>query len=259
MDEVSKFNLEVKNNIKQLGNDSQLKQQTLAWLLKVNQHKYSYNFSYLGRPIIQVPQDMVAIQELIWQVKPDLIIETGIAHGGSIIMSAAMLELLDYSEAVENGKILNPKSTHRRVLGIDIDIRAHNRITIEAHPMSNLIDLIEGSSIDKIVIKQILRIAKNYKKILVLLDSNHTHNHVLAELNAYAPLVSKNSYCVVSDTSIEGMPAHMFLDRPWGPGNNPKTAVEEFLKNNKNFMVDQEIENKLIITSAWGGYLKRVR
>ena len=219
--------------------------------------KYSYNFSSLGRPIIQYPQDMVAVQELIWQIKPDLIIETGIAHGGSLILSASMLALLDYCDAVENGELLDPKATKRRVLGIDIDIRAHNRAAIEAHPMAHRIDMIQGSSIAPEVIAQVQAQAAGYERVVVILDSNHTHAHVLAELQAYAPLVSKGSYCVVFDTVIEDLPAGMYPDRPWDVGNNPKTAVREYLTQNPNFEVDEDMEAKLLITVAPGGYLRR--
>jgi cephalosporin hydroxylase len=220
--------------------------------------KYSYNYLWLGRPIIQYPQDMVAMQELIWQIKPDLIIETGIAHGGSLILSASMLALLDYCDAIEQGTILDPNTPLRRVLGLDIDIRPHNREAIEAHPMSNRIDMIEGSSIDADIIAQVKQIAHKYQRILVCLDSNHTHDHVLAELEAYAPLVSQGSYCVVFDTIVEDMPAEMFPDRPWGPGNNPKTAVWEYLKTHPEFEIDKSIQHKLLITVAPDGYLRRV-
>ncbi len=205
----------------------------------------------------QYPQDMVAMQELIWQVKPDLIIETGIAHGGSLILSASMLALIDYCDAVKSGQPLDPKDSRRRVLGIDIDIRSHNRSAIEAHPMAHKIDMIQGSSIDPEIITQVREYAKGYERILVCLDSNHTHDHVLAELKAYAPLVSKESYCVVFDTIIEDMPAEMFPDRPWGPGNNPKTAVWEYLKTHSEFNIDKSIDNKLLISVAPDGYLRR--
>ena len=220
--------------------------------------KYSYNFSWLGRPIIQYPQDMVALQEIIWKVKPDLIIETGIAHGGSLIMSASMLALLDYCDAVSNGTILDPKSSKRRVLGLDIDIRAHNREAIEAHPMAHKIDMIQGSSVEPQVILEVHKRAQGYDRILVCLDSNHTHEHVLAELEAYAPLVSAGSYCCVFDTVVEDLPEEMFPDRPWGPGDNPKTAVWEYLRTHPEFEIDKSIQNKLLITVAPDGYLKRV-
>lgn len=221
--------------------------------------KYSYNFSWLGRPIIQYPQDMIAMQEIVWDVKPDLIIETGIAHGGSLIMSASMLAILDYCEAVEAGQTLDPRATRRRVLGIDIDIRAHNRAAIEAHPMSHRIDMIQGSSVAADIVAQVHEIAKGYLRVLVCLDSNHTHKHVMAELEAYAPLTTVGSYCVVFDTIIEDMPGDMFLDRPWGKGNNPKTAVWEYLKSHPEFEIDKNIQYKLLITVAPDGYLKRVR
>jgi len=257
-------------NILALGADKQLKETSRLWIQDSGIHKYACNFSWLGRPIIQLPQDIVAMQELIWQVKPDLIIETGIAHGGSLIMSASMLALLDYCNAVEAGVMLDPRATRRRVLGIDIDIRAHNRAAIEAHPMSHRIDMIQGSSIAPEIIAQVHESAKGYKRILVCLDSNHTHEHVFAELEAYAPLTSIDSYCVVFDTVIEDMPEDMFSDRPWGKGNNPKTAVREYLRRMKeegrtaadgtllHFEIGKMIENKLLITVAPDGYLKRV-
>lgn len=220
--------------------------------------KYSYNFSWLGRPIIQYPQDIVAMQELIWQVKPDLVIETGIAHGGSLILSASILALLDYCEAIEQGSVLDPNTPIRRVLGIDIDIRAHNRDAIKAHPMAHRIDMIQGSSIATEVVARVQAIARDYPRILVCLDSNHTHDHVLAELYAYAPLVTPGSYCIVFDTIIEDQPADMFTDRPWGPGNNPMTAVREYLKTHSEFEIDKLIDLKLLISVAPNGYLKRI-
>jgi cephalosporin hydroxylase len=225
--------------------------------------KYSYNFSALGRPIIQYPQDMIAIQEIIWKIKPDLIIETGIAHGGSLIMSASILALLDMSDAIEkknSGRVIfNPEKSKRKVLGIDIDIRSHNRKAIESHPMASRIQMIEGSSIDPLIIESVKKISKNYKSIMVLLDSNHTHEHVYKELKAYAKLVSIGSYCIVFDTVIEDVPNAMFLDRPWGIGNNPKTAVQEYLKSHPEFKIDKQIQNKLLITVAPDGYLKRIK
>jgi len=239
--------------------DAMLQSSTNNWLLNANRKKYSYHFEWLGRPIIQYPQDMVAMQELIWEVKPDLVIETGIAHGGSLIMNASLLAMLDYCEAIENGEMMDPKKPKRRVLGIDVDIREHNRKAIEAHPMANRIDMIQGSSIAQDIISQVHEYSKNYKKILISLDSNHTHEHVLAELEAYAQLTSVGSYCVVFDTIIEDMPTEMFPDRPWGSGNNPKTAVWEYLKTHPEFEIDKSIQNKLLITVAPDGYLKRVK
>jgi len=185
----------------------------------------------------------VAMQEIIWQVKPDLIIETGIAHGGSLIFYASMLELIGNGE----------------VLGIDIDIRKHNRREIEKHKMFKRIKMIEGSSVDEKVIKKVEKTVKQHKKILVCLDSLHTHNHVLNELNIYSKFVSKGSYLVVFDTVIEYMPKGFFKNRPWDKGNNPATAVKQFIKKNKNFVIDKEIDNKLLITSAPEGFLKRIK
>jgi len=227
-------------------------------ILDLTRLDYEYNFDMLGRPIIQMPQDIVAMQEIIWQVRPDLIIETGIAHGGSLIFSASMLALLDMCDAIDTGEKLDPKISQRKVLGIDIDIRAHNRDAIEAHPMASRIQMIQGSSISTEVIQQVCAVAANYSRILVCLDSNHTHKHVLAELEAYATLASKDSYCVVFDTVIEDMPKEMFPDRPWGPGDNPKTAVWEYLKTHPEFEIDKSIQHKLLITVAPDGYLKRV-
>nr|MBC8283649.1 cephalosporin hydroxylase family protein [Nitrospinota bacterium] len=202
---------------------------------------------------------MVAMQELIWQIKPDLIIETGIAHGGSLIFSASMLAMLDMCDAINNGTTLNPNESNRKVLGIDIDIRSHNREAIAAHPMASRIQMIEGSSIVPEIIEQVHTFAEDYQTILVCLDSNHTHDHVLAELEAYAPLTSVSSYCVVFDTLIEDMPEEMFSDRPWGPGNNPKTAVWEYLKCHPEFEIDNSIQDKLLITVAPDGFLKKTK
>lgn len=256
---IKKFEEEVRQNIVGLGQDKDMLDLSRIWLRDTLNHRYSYNFSWMSRPIIQYPQDMVAIQEVIWKVKPDLIIETGIAHGGSLIMSASIMAMLDYCEAVEAGKVLDPKATHRRVLGIDIDIRSHNRSSIEAHPMSHRVDMIQGSSVAPEVINQVCEMASLHERVMVILDSNHTHEHVLAELEAYAPLVSKDSYCVVFDTVVEDMPEEMFPDRPWGPGNNPKTAVWEYLKTHPEFEIDKSIQNKLLITVAPDGYLRRTK
>ena len=252
------FEKEVKERVDAIEQNEELKSCANNFMKASLTPKYSYNFSWLGRPIIQYPQDMVVMQELIWEIKPDLIIETGIAHGGSLILSASMLALMDMCDAIESGEKLDPKISRRKVLGIDIDIRAHNLAAIEAHPMASRIQMIQGSSIATEIIEQVRAVAANYKRVLVILDSNHTHDHVLAELQAYAPLASKGSYCVVFDTVIEDLPKEMFPDRPWGPGNNPKTAVWEYLKTHPEFEIDKSIQHKLLITVAPDGYLKRV-
>jgi cephalosporin hydroxylase len=258
MNEVEKFKAEVVQNIKSLSEDKDVQALSRIWIREISPHKYAYNFRWLGRPAIQFPQDQIALQELIWQVRPDLIIETGIAHGGSLAFSASMLALLDMADAIESGELMNPKVSKRKVLGLDIDIRPHNKTAIEAHPMASRIQMIQGSSIDQNIVSQVQKIAKGYEKVMVCLDSNHTHEHVLAELEAYAPLTSLDSYCIVYDTAVEDMPAALAGDRPWGPGNNPKTAVWEYLKTRPEFEIDKSIENKLLITVAPDGYLKRV-
>lgn len=214
--------------------------------------RYSYCFDWLERPIIQYPQDIVAFQELISSVKPDLIIETGIAHGGSLVLSASMLSLLDVMEG------LDPRQSHRKVVGVDIDIRPHNRKALDEHPLRFKMELIEGSSIDPAIIQQVRSHIDGAERVLVSLDSNHTHAHVLAELNAYADLVSVGSYCIVFDTVVEDLPAGSFPDRPWDIGNNPKTAVHEWLTSHPEFEIDKDIDNKLLISVAPDGYLKRV-
>jgi cephalosporin hydroxylase len=254
---ASDFEAEKAKTISTYPDQTLWNQLTHDWMIHAFKNRYMYNFESLGRPIIQTPIDMVAMQELIWQIKPDLIIETGIAHGGSLIFSASLLAQLDLCDAIESGAMLDPKNSKRKVLGIDIDIRAHNRAAIEAHPMASRIQMIQGSSIAPDIIAQVHAVAANYSRVLVCLDSNHTHEHVLAELEAYAPLTSVGSYCVVFDTIVEDMPADTFPDRPWGPGDNPKTAVWEFLKTHTEFEIDKSIQHKLLITVAPDGYLKR--
>jgi cephalosporin hydroxylase len=211
--------------------------------------KYSYNFKWMGRPIIQYPQDIVAVQELIWDIKPDLIIETGVAHGGSAVFFASLLEL----NALSGG----PKDAE--VWCVEIDLRSHNREALVAHPMYPRLKIFDGSSVDEKIATVIAEKAAKCQRVMVILDSNHTHDHVLGELNLYAPLVSVGSYCVVFDTVIEDLEGVEFVDRPWGKGNNPKTAVAEFLKTNTDFEVDRAIDEKLLISAAPGGYLRRVK
>jgi len=253
------FKKEVEDRIAANPKDEKLSKSAAEFMVASTVPKYSYNFEWQGRPIIQYPQDMVAMQELIWEIKPDLIIETGIAHGGSLIFSASMLAQLDMCDAIEDGSTIDPSKSKRKVLGVDIDIRAHNKEAILKHPMASRIEMIQGSSIDQNIISQVHDFAKDYSKILVCLDSNHTHDHVLAELEAYAPLTSVDSYCVVFDTIVEDLPGDMFPNRPWGPGDNPKTAVWEYLKTHAEFEIDEAIHNKLLITVAPDGFLKRVK
>lgn len=243
-DKEQEFKAEVEKNIQAQGQDASLRGFSNIWVRETARYRYSYNFSWLGRPIIQLPQDIVAMQEIIWKVRPQLIIEVGIAHGGSLILYASILELIG-----EGGM----------VLGVDIEIRPHNRVAIESHPLSKRIQMIEGSSLSESVVAQVRQVARGKSPVMVVLDSNHTHDHVLQELRLYSPLVTVGSYLVVFDTLIEDMPADLFADRPWGKGNNPKTAVWEFLKTTDRFVVDREIEDKLLITVAPDGYLKCVK
>ncbi len=243
--------------VRDLSRATEMHRLTKEWLNEAGSLRYTYLFTALGRPMIQFPQDVIEIQELVWQIRPDLIIETGIAHGGSLVNNASMLALLDLCDAIESGDNIDPRVSHRRTLGIDIDIRPHNRAAIEAHPMSSRITMIEGSSTDQEVIAQVSQIAADHETVMVLLDSNHTHDHVLQELRAYAPLTSVGSYCIVYDTDIEDMPRGSFPNRPWEVGNNPKTAVWEYLKHHPEFTIDQSITDKLQITACPDGYLKR--
>ena len=244
MNPIEQFNKERSDAMEQMSQDAELKQKSLDWMVHSDKYKYTYNFTWMGRPIIKYPQDIIAMQELIWQVQPDLIIETGIAHGGSIIFSASMMEMLG-----NDGK----------VIAVDIDIRKHNRDEIEKHPMMKRITMLEGSSIDEKIVKQIADYAKGFKKVMVVLDSNHSHDHVLRELELYTPLVSLNSYILLPDTFVEFFPKGYVTDRPWDVGNNPYTAMESFLKTTDKFIKDEGITNKLLITEALGGgYLKRI-
>ena len=244
IDPIQAFVEERSERIKRNGVNEALQEAARDFNVESNRAQYSYNFSWMGRPIIQYPQDMIAMQEIIWSVKPDLIIETGIAHGGSLIYYASLLELIGKGE----------------VLGIDIDIRQHNRKEIEKHPMHKRITMIQGSSTSHETLRQVRKHAKEKEAVVVCLDSNHTHEHVLNELNLYSPFVSVNSYIIAFDTIVEDLPEGYFSQkRPWGISNNPKTAVDEFLKMNNNFMADHSIDNKLLISVAPGGYLKRVK
>lgn len=244
MNEIKNFENERSSNIESLGKDQEAKKAGLDFMVKSAPNNYTYNFTWLGRPIIQYPQDIVALQELIWKIQPDLIIETGIAHGGSLIFSASMLELIGGSG---------------EVLGIDIDIREHNLEEIEKHPMFKRITMFEGSSVDQQMIEQVHSFARDKERVMVILDSNHTHDHVLDELRAYATLVSVDSYLIVFDTAIEDVPEDFdWGDRPWGKGNNPKTAVWQFLKEDGRFVIDESIHNKLLISVAPDGFLRRV-
>ena len=244
MDDSEEFKRRNREFVGRMAADEGLRGQTREWLAAATRHEYSYHFTWLGRPIIQFPQDIVATQEIIWRVRPDLIIETGIARGGSLIFSASMLELLGRDGLV---------------VGVDVDIREHNRVEIERHPMAKRIQMVQGSSVDESIVSRVAAYAEGRRTVLVMLDSNHTHEHVLRELELYSPLVTRGSYLIVYDTLVEEMPEGMYPDRPWGRGDNPLTAVREFLARGSDFEVDREVEEKLLITVAPGGYLRRVK
>lgn len=269
MSDELEFSRFVSKNAEALGADSDFSRITMEWLCMAIGHNYAQNFTWLSRPIIQIPQDIYAVQELIWKVRPDLVIETGIARGGSLVLSASILALLDYCDAVEQKNVLDPLKSNRKVLGIDIDIRHHNFNAIHSHPLAHMIKMLEGSSVDEKIINKVNIFAKSYKKILIFLDSNHTHAHVLAELHAYAPLVSKGSYCVIWDTGVEDLPENFIINRPWGKGNNPKTATFKYLEeieslkikgvdgNPLEFSLDKELEHRLKLTASPDGFLLR--
>jgi cephalosporin hydroxylase len=256
---MNPFETEVAARIAANGSNPRLQADARSFMLSSLDAGYSYNFSWLGRPVIQYPQDVMALQELFWRVKPDVVVETGIAHGGSLVFSASMLALLDYCEARAQGRTLDPRSPRRRVVGVDIDIREHNRRAVEAHPLADAIEMIQGSSVDPAVVAQVRRRVGGAERVLVCLDSNHTHEHVLRELEAYAPLVTRDSYCVVFDTIVEQMSPDAFPDRPWKVGDNPATAVKAFLGTHPEFEVDEGIDRQLLLTVAPGGYLRRTR
>jgi cephalosporin hydroxylase len=219
-----------------------------AWLRSGWDSKYVYSFTWMGRPIIQLPEDMLRMQEVLYELKPDVIIETGVAHGGSLVFYASLCK------AMGRG----------RVLGIDIEIRSHNRAAIEAHELYPWISLIEGSSVapDTIALAR-EQVAPN-ETVIVLLDSNHTKEHVLAELNAYAPLVSVGSYIVAMD-GIMGQVVGAPRTQPDWTWNNPLSAVAEFVSHNDMFQVVEPrfLFNEGLITERvtyWpGAFVKRVR
>ena len=242
----------VKKNVRKLIENKVFAELSKEWFEQSIKAEYSYNFEWLGRPLIQYPTDLVGMQEIFFKTKPDLVIETGIAHGGSLVFSASMMALLDICDGVSN------MESARHVIGVDIEIKPHNRKAIEEHPLFSRITLLEGSSVDQSLFSELSDIAKNYKRIMVILDSNHTHDHVLEELRMYSKLVSVGNYCIVMDTVIETSPIAALADRPWTVGNNPMTAVKQFLAEESNFDVDKQIEHKLGITVAPNGWLRRI-
>ena len=258
LDPISLFERECIEETKRQSKDKKFKQLSNGWLNQSWKNKYTYHFKWLGRPIIQMPQDIIAVQEIIWDTKPDLIIETGIAHGGSICLSASLLALLELEDLRKNDTSYN-NIKERKVLGIDIDIRKHNKDKIKNHFLADKIEMIEGSSIDLKIFEKVRKLSQNFSNILLMLDSNHTEEHVLKELELYSPLVSKNSYCIVFDTVVANMDSEFSDNKPWNRTNSPKSAVKKFLKANKSFKVDRIIDQKLLISMAPGGFLKKIK
>ena len=219
-----------------------------AWLRCGWDTKYVYSFTWLGRPIIQLPEDMFRIQEVIYRIKPDVIIETGVAHGGSLIFYASLCK------AIGKG----------RVIGIDIEIRPHNRKAIEAHELYEYITLLEGSSISPEVLAQVRKLVEPGETTLVLLDSNHTKQHVLEELRAYSPLVPVNSYIVACDGIMAYLAGAPRTQLDW-PQNNPLTAIQDFLRENSDFLIEEptfpfnEGSINERVTYWPSGFLKRVK
>lgn len=245
VDPVSQFFSERAADIERMGNDEALRQKSLDWMLHADRYKYTYNFTWMGRPIIKFPTDMVIQQELMWRLKPDLVIETGIAHGGSIIFTASMMEMMGIDG---------------EVVGIDIDIRPHNRALIEAHPMMKRITMYEGSSTAPEMVEKVKRHAAGKKCVMVILDSLHSHAHVYDELCAYAPMVTVGSYCVLPDTFIEFFPKGYYAGtRPWDVGDNPYTAMKQYLSETDMFETDHSLTSKAMITETIDGYLRRIK
>ncbi len=258
MDPYQQFVQERLERSRQYARDAEFQATSSRWIAQAMERMYVYNFEWLGRPVIQQPVDLVAFQELVWTVRPDRIVETGVAHGGSLIFSASLLALVDMCEALETGGEFDVRRPKRKVLGIEIDLRAHNRAKLEAHPLWNRIEVVEGSSVDPAVVAHAAKFVAGTERVLVALDSNHTHEHVLGELNAYSPFVTPGSYLLACDSIVEDMPPGSFPNRPWDVGNNPKTAVHAFLKTHPEFAIDHDFQSKLMVTTNPDGYLRRV-
>ena len=254
MSEIDAFQRECDANIAAMGSDGELARLSREWIARSARHKYVYNWRWCGLPIIQLPPDVLVTQEIVWEVRPDVIVETGVARGGSLTFSASLLAMLDAAEATGR----TPATTPRRVIGIDIEIRPHNRQAIESHPFAKMIQLVEGSSVAPEIVAEVRGRVRPGERVLVMLDSNHTHDHVLGELEAYAGLVTPGSYCVVQDTGIEFTAPGAFPDRSWGRGNSPLSAIAAWLPGHPEFVVDSSIDHKLQISSSPGGYLRRV-
>jgi cephalosporin hydroxylase len=243
VDDRAEFEASKRERAARMASDATLAADALALNAAADRYDWSYQWSWLGLPVIQMPTDIVAMQEILWSCRPQLVIETGIARGGSLVLSASILELVGDGE----------------VLGIDIDIRAHNRLAIESHPLAHRITMLEGSSLDPVILDTVRARAAAVERVMVVLDSNHTHDHVLGELRGYGPLVSVGQFLVVADTFIEDIPMQTHRPRPWGPGNNPRTAIATWRDEADGFEPDEFVNARLLLSASPGGYLRRVR
>ncbi len=224
-------------------NDESLRKQSLDFIVDSDKYGYGYQWTWLGLPFIQMPQDMIVTQEIIWATKPDVIIETGIAWGGSVVFYASLLQLLGKGE----------------VVAVDLNLYDHVRDQIMSYPFSNRIHVYKGSSTDASIAAKMKAHVKPGQKVMVLLDSNHSHQHVLDELRIYAPLVTKGQYLVVSDTICEDIPKQEHRPRPWGPGDNPKTALRAYMKETDRFEIDRYTNDKLLLTYSPDGYCRCIK
>ncbi len=245
-DDRQEFLANRKQKSQDLGADKALFEKSKDLIYDLDRHDYSYLWTWMGIPIIQLPADVLATQEVIWKTKPDIIIETGVARGGSVLFMASIVEMMG------NGQ----------VIGVDIDIRTHNRESIEAHPMSKRVTLIEGGSVDKDVLEKVRAEIPDGARVMVVLDSDHSRDHVLAECRAYGPMVTKDCYLVVADTLVghvneENAPKNR--SQLWYKGNDPLTATNDFLEEQDRFQVDAVTNGKLVLSSSPGGYLLCVK
>ena len=227
-----------------LGQDDAVFRQSTELVTELDRYDYTYLWSWMGVPIIQMPADIMATQEVVWTTKPDVIIETGVARGGSVLFMASLLEMI--------GK--------GKVIGVDIDIRAHNRETIQAHPMSKRVEMIEGGSADDDTLEKVRALIPEGASVMVVLDSDHSRDHVLAECRAYAPLITPGCYLVVADTLVghvseENAPKKR--SKIWFKGNEPLSALNDFIFENSDFEVDEVLNGKLVLSSSPGGYVRR--
>jgi cephalosporin hydroxylase len=233
------FDTERSSLIASLGSDVDLKRDGISFVNSSNLKKYAYTWNWMGLPVIQMPEDLIKVQEIIFETKPDIILETGVAWGGSLLFYASILKSMN----------------HGKVIGIDITIPEHNRTAIMNSRGSELVTLIEGSSVSQDIFKQVNAIIPRNAKVLLILDSHHTHDHVMKELELWSPLVTKGNYLVVCDTIVEFIDAPADRVRAWSKGNNPFTATTDFLSSNIRFSTENEFNKKTLTSFHPHGFL----